>query len=167
MELNRIGNKAVDFLKKYRYVVLILVLGIVLMLLPGEDEQEPQLPATEEVQQEPDLSRQLSQLLGQIEGAGKVKVLLTFSEGAQTIYQTDVNTATENGSLSEETKTVLIDNGDRGEEGLIRQIIPAKYLGAVVVCQGADAPAVRLAIVEAVSKVTGLGADRVTVLKMK
>lgn len=35
-----------------------------------------------------------------------------------------------------------------------------------MVCQGADNAAVRLAIVEAVSKVTGLGANRISVLKM-
>ena len=49
----------------------------------------------------------------------------------------------------------------------MRQENPAQYLGVIVVCEGADSPAVRLAIVEAVSDVTGLGADRISVLKMK
>jgi hypothetical protein len=41
------------------------------------------------------------------------------------------------------------------------------YQGAVVLCQGAADAAVRLAVVEAVSKATGLGADKICVLKMK
>ena len=53
------------------------------------------------------------------------------------------------------------------ESGLIRQINPPAYLGAIVVCQGADNNTVRLAIVEAVSRATGLGADKISVLKMR
>ena len=50
---------------------------------------------------------------------------------------------------------------------MVRQILSPEYLGAVVVCQGANDVQVRLAVVEAVSKVTGLGADKISVLKMK
>ena len=58
--------------------------------------------------------------------------------------------------------------GENGKEsGLVQRVDPPKYLGAVIVCQGADKAAVKLAIVEAVSKATGLGADQISVLKMK
>jgi len=40
-------------------------------------------------------------------------------------------------------------------------------VGAVVVCQGADLAQVRLAVTNAVSSYTGLGCDKITVLKMK
>ncbi len=40
------------------------------------------------------------------------------------------------------------------------------FTGAVVVCRGADDPAVRLRIVEAVSAFTGLGTNRIVVQKM-
>ena len=62
---------------------------------------------------------------------------------------------------------MIITDSDRKEEGLITQVDPPVYQGAIIVCQGADRGAVRLAIVEAVSRVTGLGADRISVLKMK
>ena len=61
----------------------------------------------------------------------------------------------------------MVTGSDRSEKGLVRQINPPEYLGAVVLCQGADNAAVKLAIVEAVSKATGLSTDRITVLKMK
>ena len=41
------------------------------------------------------------------------------------------------------------------------------YKGAVVVCEGADHASVKLNIVQAVSSLTGLGSDKITVLKMK
>jgi hypothetical protein len=40
-------------------------------------------------------------------------------------------------------------------------------MGAIVVCQGADSPSVKLAITQAVAKITGLGTDEICVLKMK
>ena len=167
MELSGIGNRVCDLIKKYRYVLLILLLGIGLMLLPGgadhEKEGIPQVIAPEE----PDLSQRLTEILGQIQGAGQVKVLLTSAAGEEMIYQSNIHAVTEEGSHSEQGETVLVTNADRGEEGLIRQVIPEKYLGAVIVCQGADTPSVCLAIVEAVSDVTGLGTDRISVLKMK
>lgn len=41
------------------------------------------------------------------------------------------------------------------------------YQGAIVVCQGADDPGVKLALVQAVASVTGLGTDQITVVKMR
>ena len=39
------------------------------------------------------------------------------------------------------------------------------YRGALVVCQGGDQAAVRLAVTEAVMALTGLPADRITVVQ--
>ena len=41
-----------------------------------------------------------------------------------------------------------------------------EFTGAVVVCRGADDPAVRLRIMETVSAFTGLGTNRIVVQKM-
>lgn len=165
MELRHIRDKTLVYIKKYRHVILILLLGVGLMLLPsGQEEKKME---EEIIQEQPELSSQLEQILSQVRGAGEVKVLLTCAEGAQTVYQTDVHSTSGENDLSEQSQTVLVSDGDRGEKGLIKQIIPQTYLGAVILCRGADTPSVRLAIIEAVADVTGLGTDRVSVLKMK
>jgi len=61
---------------------------------------------------------------------------------------------------------VIISSGS-GEQGLIQTVTPPVYLGAIVVCQGGADPSVRLAVTQAVSVITGIGTDRITVLKMK
>lgn len=144
-----------EAMKKYRYVFLVLLVGIALMLLPA-DAAEEAAPVREETA-EVDLQTQLEQILSRIQGAGEVAVLLTQESGAQTLYQTE----------GEDGKTVLITTADRAEEGLVRTTQPPVYRGAVVVCQGADSAAVRLAVVEAVANATGLGTDKITVLKME
>ena len=46
----------------------------------------------------------------------------------------------------------------------LRTVSP-QYLGAVVVCDRADAPQVQLAVTQAVAQFTGLSTDRISVLK--
>lgn len=159
-----IGGKWLEVIKKYRYALLVLILGLGLLLLPGKKPEQTQAPA----QQEPaamvyDLPEKLEKILSKIEGAGQVSVMLSVRTGEQTLFQEDKDTSGD--SLRQET--VIVSGADRGQSGLVQQINPPTYLGAIVVCKGADRAQVRLAIVEAVSRITGLGADQISVLKMK
>jgi len=151
---------------KYKYPILVLLAGLGLMLLPvGQDE--PAEPVPTAVQTEPDLERRLESLLSGIEGAGQVRVLLTMDAGRETLYQTDSTAEISDSGSRSSDDTVLVEDSARVESALVRQVLEPTYRGAVVLCQGADVPSVRLAIVEAVRCVTGLGADRISVLKMK
>lgn len=163
MDLTAISGKVTEFVKKYRYVILVLVIGIGLMLLPEKEDQIEPEPVQIQ-QKQTDISHELQQILTGIKGAGDVKVLLTLSAGEEILYQTDEDVS-DSGSIRSET-VILTDSG-RNEQGLVRQILPPRYQGAIIICEGAEKPAVRLAIVEAVADVTGLGADRISVLKMK
>lgn len=159
-------STALEYWKKYRYVLMVLLAGVILMVLPtGTEKKEPAQPVS--VSQEPSLQDSLTEILGQISGAGNVKVLLTQSAGEETIYQVNENSATEETSRNIRRETVLISGTGREESGLVRQVKAPTYLGAVIVCQGADNAAVRLSIVEAVKSATGLSSDRISVLKMK
>ena len=157
-----------DFLKKYRLAIIVLLAGILLLGFPnGEKQEEKSMPVSTEESLQESLQDSLEEILSQISGAGKVSVLLTQAAGKETIYQIDENTSAENGGSSSHRQTVLISGTGREETGLVRQVREPTYLGAVVVCQGADNAAVRLAVVEAVRSATGLTTDRISVLKMK
>ena len=152
-------------LGKYKYPILVALVGLGLMLLPSE--QEPTEPVEPPRAVECSLEEKLEALLGRIEGAGQVSVLLTEKEGSQTLYQTDSQTDADDSGSRRTDDTVLIEDENRTESGLVRQTLGPVYRGAVVLCQGADAPSVKLAVVEAVRCVTGLGADQISVQKMK
>ena len=113
------------------------------------------------------VSELLGDILSQIHGAGKVQVMLTVASGEETHFQTDIKQSNSEQTDSSQSDTVIITDADRNQAGLIKQINPPVYRGAIIVCQGADSASVRLAIVDAVAKVTGLSADRICVLKMK
>lgn len=167
MDRMNLQSKALEFLKKYRYVALIVAVGVILMCLPGGERGESEPTEAVIAATEPDLEEKLEKILSQIEGAGNVQVLLTEQAGQSVLYQTDQDTDSGSDSLTQRSDTVILSGADREEQGLVRQINPPVYQGAVVVCQGADKATVRLAIVEAVSAATGLGADKISVLKMK
>ena len=145
---------------KYKYPILVVLVGLGLLLLPTGEAQEPRVPV--ETVRETSLEQRLEELLAQIEGAGAVRVLLTEDVGRETIWQTDVQSDAD--SVREDT--VILEDSGRNETGLVRRTTEPSYRGAVILCQGADAPSVKLAIVEAVRCVTGLGADQISVQKM-
>lgn len=153
-----------DFLKKYRFAVIVLLAGILLLVFPNKEETE-ELPAP--VSQEVSLQDALEKILGEISGAGKVSVLLTQASGEEVIYQTNDTISTDESGKNSRRETVLVSGSGREESGLIRQTKAPTYLGAVIVCQGAENASVRLAVVEAVRSATGLTTDRISVLKMK
>lgn len=157
-------EKAAAALKKYGIGAVVLLLGLLLMALPGE-EAPPVAAATSPGQVT--LEERLSEILSHLEGAGKVKVLLTEAMGAETIYQTELDASQKDASLDRREETVIITDTDRSQSGLVRQTLPPRYQGAVVLCQGGADDRVRLQIVQAVMSVTGLRSDRITVLKMK
>lgn len=167
MDRLNLTEKAKELFDKYKFVLAVLGIGVLLMLLPDNDKVQSQPPPSD--QMPPSISRaeELESILGQMSGVGKIKVLLTESDGAQTIYQTDEDRTQSADSESVRVQTVIVTNSGREEIGLIRSVTPPVYLGAIIVCQGGDSPSVKLAIVQAVSNVTGIPSDRITVLKMK
>lgn len=167
MDIKQWAEKLPKLFYKYRYPILILLVGVALFLLPQNREDETQVVIQAGEHTQPNTALELTQILGQIEGVGKVKIMLTVAAGETTLYHYDEDLNSGDNSSSIRHETVIITDTDRNQHALITQVIAPKYQGAVVVCQGADMPAVKWAIVEAVSKATGLGADQISVLKMK
>lgn len=144
-------------LLKNKYAVIILAVGLIILLIPsgtqGTSEKSGPTdlsPPQYSIQEE---ENRLCQQLAKIDGAGEVSVLLSVE-----------------GSVSRQ----LADNGEetlvisRGSDEQVVELyyVNPRYLGAVIVCEGASASKVRLEITKAVSAFTGLGADKIRVVQM-
>jgi stage III sporulation protein AG len=169
MELKRYIDKIPATIKKYKHAVLVVLIGLVLMMIPtqhsGNNSATKEPLQTESITVSDEL--RLKEILTQISGVGEVRVMLTVLREEEIIYQMNEESSYDGDSKSIDLTTVTISDGNRNESGLIRQRIPPQYKGAIVVCGGADNPEIQYAIVDAVSKVTGLGANQISVLKMK
>ena len=169
-------------LERYKYPLLILLLGVALLLLPNKSEKaespEPAPAQTEAVPGEDDgadylarTERELEALLSQIDGAGRVRVMLTLRTGPAARYQTDRSesrtTDGDQTSSNLEEKTVMQDRGNAYNVPAIVSTEYPVFQGALIVAEGGADPTVRYQLSAAVAGLLGLGADRITVVKMK
>ena len=153
--------------KKYGLTLLIVAAGVALMLLPGKSEdadKKQTMQNTEEFSLEATQAR-MEKILGRIEGTGKLQLMLTLKSGPRLRLAEDQDQTADREEMSRRTETVTVSRGGGSEDIVVTQQLYPVYQGALVVCQGADQAAVRLAVTEAVSALTGLSSDRITVVK--
>jgi stage III sporulation protein AG len=167
-----------SFIKKNVFVIAVLLVGLVLILLPtGSQTPKKDSGTAGKIQNAEfslgDMERHIASALSQIQGAGKVNVVLTLKCGTEQVVardETESVTTTGKGDspeLSSErsSTTVIVSSGSSESPVTLKYIYP-EYLGALVVAEGADDAAVKLQLTRAVAGLTGLGADKIVVTKM-
>lgn len=168
--MKSVAERITGILKKYKYVAAVLLLGTVFLLWPSGDKEEAP-KQTEETWDDASYAAQvesrLEEMLCKVDGAGEVEVMLTLQSGLKTAYQMDTQTDTDGERSSVERKTVILSEGSAYDEAAVSEVHYPQFQGALIVCEGADSPAVCLKLIEAVKALTGLGSDRITVVKMK
>lgn len=153
---------------KYKYVFFVMLLGVFLLLLPDRDREEQVGTAVLEEEapfQVEAVEQKLEEALSKVEGAGQVTVVLTVKGGSRRILAQDRTVTERDGDRDVTVSTVVVSRGSGTEDTITLQQISPEFQGALVVCSGGEDPAVRLNLVEAVSALTGLGADRISVCK--
>lgn len=165
MELPKLKEKFQYIIQKYKFILLILCVGVILILLPNKNEKAGYEQTSAGGSDVSHISQDnLADILERISGVGHVEVMLSIETSEQMEYQVNKDsTAISDGRLT----TVTVTDSQRNESGLITQRNAPTYRGAIIVCDGADNPIVQLSVVEAVSNITGLRADQISVLKMK
>ena len=163
--------KALDALKRCKYVVLTAALGIVLLLLPGgnEKKQEGGAPDAAEDFDRTALQEEMEEILSSLDGVGHLKLMLTVDGGsayelARDEAQTQKRSGENTGERTQKSETVVLGSGASAEVVVTRSRFPA-FIGALVVCEGGDRAEVRLRVTQAVTALTGLASDRITVVK--
>ena len=167
-------QKITEALRGHKYVLLVLLVGLVLLLLPtGENSVEP-LPAPEPESlrsEAEELEEKLSAILSLVDGAGEVRVMLTQMTGGEQVFATDkqssgAQTDTED-SFEMSEDTVIISTGSGTNATVPVKYIYPEFRGAIVVAEGADSANLRLTLTEAVAAVTGLPTSSIQIIKMK
>ena len=147
--------KLLDIFKN-KYALVVLGIGLLLVLWPtGSKTEETGVseltaPAFSITDEESRLENQLSK----IKGAGRVSVLLSVQGSASREL-----------AESEDGTLVVSENGK--ERVVELYYVNPEYMGAVIVCDGANSADVRLAITQAVSDFTGLSSDKIAVINME
>lgn len=168
-----------DVFKAEKRVRLLVVLGAVGILLICLSEfisfpvqQETKAESTQNAATDfcATTEEKLKNVIAQVHGAGRVEVMITLESSDEKVYaadeKNDIKTGTDVEQRSTDEKYVLIDNGTR-DDGILLKTNSPKVKGVIIVCDGGDDPTVVKQISDAVSAALGVGANHISVLKMK
>ena len=117
------------------------------------------------------LENKLCSVLGEINGAGKVSVMITLDGGISYEYATESEEVTTSSSITSGTNTkktvnesvVIVSQNGKSTPLIVREIYP-EVSGVVIVCSGASNVAVKLNIISAVSTLLGVNENQIQVL---
>lgn len=162
--------------------ILVGVLLLVIALPQGQKEQSGeqllQESPMEETAQDGEIARmetKLEKILEQVEGVGKVKVMITLkSSGRKTVEKdSSVSEDTDNpedggGNVSqrEETTTVYQRDGDGNEIPFVIEETAPVVEGVLVAAQGGDNLTVAENIADAAKVLFGVEAHKIKVMKL-
>jgi len=183
---NKKGGRGIENL------VIILILGVIIIIVAstflsdGEKTKDKSKEvetiaflsnsATDELRE---FEKRLEQILSEIEGAGTVKVMVTWNSDGEVVHAynvTEESTVREEQDGSERTgktderklqRELAFMDGSNGRVPVVTQKIRPYVKGAVVVADGAGSTAVRQDIINAVEALLGIPRHRIQVLKRK
>lgn len=156
---------------RWKYAVLVVAAGVVLLLLPsGGEKSAPDTPDNENVQDTvQETETKMETILAKIDGVGELHLMLTADTGTtrRLAQNTELSYSGDTAAPKDyqrKSETVL-SGGSGSEEPVVTETRCPTWRGALVVCQGGGDAQVRLAVTAAVAALTGLGSDRITVVK--
>lgn len=164
--------------KLIRVYVVVGLVGIMLVAISGlfdsdsSDNSSGQITveySSSQYQQQ--LTQELQDLLGNIEGVGEVYVMLTLESGQEYVYVMNQKQSSE---LSDSRTTdnielspVIIEGSDGTKTPLVKLVSEPKVKGVVIVCEGGNSVFVEQRVTSAVCVALGIGANSVHVSPLK
>ena len=165
-------------------LLVIGILGIALIALtsfwPSSDKKtsssSSNISTAEYAKQ---IESQLTNIVGHIDGVGRVQVMVTVESGVQYVYEqnqkdtNDTTTSSSNdGDMQKQENTgteqnpVIMENSSGGQQALIKTELQPAIKGVVVVCDGGDNPVVQENVVSTVTTALDVPSNHISVSKM-
>lgn len=170
------------------FLLIILIVVLVAINFIWNDKKEnvkttdnnKKLAIQEETKKDSDsdLKEQLEDILQNINGVGKVKVLITYSQTSQVLPLYNEDTSKKDTEEKDKTggtrivtetdtkKDVIFQETNGNKMPITQSVISPKVEGAIVTAQGANNMAVKTDIIQAVEAVTGLSSHKIQVFTM-
>ena len=175
-------------LKRSDWMILVLA-GILILIiaLPTDTKEKKQAEeAKENISKEKntmeaskdEIERKLEDILEKIDGAGDVKVMITYQDSGTQVVEKDKNTSDNSLEESDSTGGVrsskeqelqessLYDEADAGNTPFVSKELLPKVEGILIVASGGDNQKVKQNISEAVLALFQVEAHRIKIVKM-
>ena len=161
--------------KGLKIVVALGIIGIVLIMFSEfwpqkKVEKKDTGTAYDMAAFQLETEEKLNEILSEISGVGKVKVMLTVSGTQEYIYAEEVKKSdtqdTDKKAEQSENKYVIVDTGNE-KEALVKKVINPQINGVVIVCEGGGSARVCESIYRTVSTVLGIPTNKIYVTQIK
>ncbi|MEA4972271.1 hypothetical protein SDC9_106523 [bioreactor metagenome] len=175
--------------KFFNDVIIAVAFGAMLIIagevfFSGDKKPDDTAIVQEEAVDESDSANSLESktesLLSQVEGAGRVRVMITLDSDGESVYAEEKKTSNsqtdekasegdnrEIASETEEKSVVMVNNGDGSTSPVIIKETAAKIAGIVIVAEGGDNILVKDSLIRAAQALFDVPANKVAVFKMK
>lgn len=174
-------------------ILLIIVVIIINKVWSGDDNNESYDKSNDKVLaqtiEETDISTSsvsdyyslqssLEEILESMEGVGKVKVLINYSETSSLIalynetitesstQEEDTSGGTRNITQTDTQKEIAYSEEDGNSEPITQKVIMPTIEGAIITAEGASNATIKANIISAVEAVTGLATHKIQVFQM-
>lgn len=156
-----------------RLLVIVGVVGVLLIALSEwlpdrkKDTESTTAVTVTANQVEQALEQRITEVLSAVAGVGRCQVMVTLENGEQAVYAADTtrSAATDGGESSSESY-LAVDTA-AGPVGLLLTRIQPTVRGVVVVCAGADDPAVCQRVQSVITTAFHISERRVCVVQQK
>lgn len=154
--------------------LLLLLAGLLLLVIAlpvsepeSEEREETESGTVTEEDYASMAESKLETILAQMEGAGKVKVMITLSSSSEKIVEKDEETSKDETQSTSSETTVYEETADRGQTPYVSKELTPAVEGVVVLCEGGDEPVVVQQITEAVEALFSVESHKIKVVKMR
>ena len=154
--------------------LLLLLAGLLLLVIAlpvsepeNEEREETESGTVTEEDYASMAESKLETILAQMEGAGKVKVMITLSSSSEKIVEKDEETSKDETQSTSSETTVYEETADRGQTPYVSKELTPAVEGVVVLCEGGHEPVVVQQITEAVEALFSVESHKIKVVKMK
>lgn len=152
--------KLLEFLKKKNTILILLIVGVLLIVIAiptGTGSSKKENDTVQSVAGTYDYATEMEQeletLLSQINGAGKVQVLISWKGSSEKLVEKDEN------------ETVYYNSSGGEQAPFIRQELMPQAEGVVVIAEGGDNAVVAGQITEAIRALFGVDTHKIKIMK--
>ncbi len=130
----------------------------------SQNADEEGIPAFSESDYEDELEARLTELVENIDGVGRVSVMVTLEGSAVYSFAQDLSEdVSSNGDLKTQASVVLSNKSSSIKEAIISGYTLPKIKGAAVVCEKKLSPTVLQKVIGVVSASLGISTDKIYV----
>lgn len=165
------NNEIAEFIKNIKekkklmiYVIIICVILIILLSYKNtESNVNNEMTTTVSIDSQAETQKTLEDIIKKIDGAGNVSVMITYNSSGEYVYAENSKSENNGDKQSVNSEIVLHESPDGNDEGLIVSIKNPEISGVAVICDGGNNIRIKSEITELITRLFGIGADRVYV----